>query len=383
MFDALATAIDELEIPADGGALAAVLGLRDRLDAHIGTAVAACAAAGVWQADGATSMTAWLADRGRMSRARARRESSSAAKLARLPVTSAAARDGVLSAGQIEAIASNLDSDTVGLFADHEATLLPSLLDLSTADVATAMGTWRAHATVDRPPAPEPRQSVHLSQLLNDRWRLAGDLTAETGELLATALRLAESGDTEDERPRLAGHRRADALADICRHFLDHQQTHTGGRHRPHLDVIVHPDHTGTGVTPAGTVFDHATVTRLLCDSALHRIVMHGRSTILDYGTTTRTIPAPLWAALVVRDRHCRFPACDRPANWCEAHHLHHWRHGGPTAPANLALLCTRHHHLLHTPGWHAKLLPDGSLEVTHPTGRVTTSRPPPGRLAA
>ena len=43
----------------------------------------------------------------------------------------------------------------------------------------------------------------------------------------------------------------------------------------------------------------------------------------------------------------------------------------------NLVLLCSRHHHLLHTPGWRAKLLPDSILETTDPTGHVRTSHLP------
>jgi hypothetical protein len=117
-----------------------------------------------------------------------------------------------------------------------------------------------------------------------------------------------------------------------------------------------------------------------LCDSALHRVLTTGRSTILDYGTATRTIPAPLFNALVIRDRHCRFPGCDRPTHWCQGHHIRFWDHGGPTQLANLVLVCARHHHLLHRPGWHAKLLPDATLEITDPHGRHRTTSPPTGR---
>ena len=104
---------------------------------------------------------------------------------------------------------------------------------------------------------------------------------------------------------------------------------------------------------------------------------MDGRSAVLDYGTASRTITAPMWAALGVRDRHCRFKGCDRPAAWCEGHHVHPWQFGGPTNLGNLVLLCTRHHHLLHKPGWEAKLLPDATFEVTAPDGRVFTTKPP------
>ena len=79
----------------------------------------------------------------------------------------------------------------------------------------------------------------------------------------------------------------------------------------------------------------------------------------------------------MIRDEHCRFPGCDRPSTWCEGHHVEWVTHDGPTEPANLVLLCTRHHHRLHQPGWHSKLRPDGTFEVTDPAGRVRASSPP------
>jgi hypothetical protein len=38
------------------------------------------------------------------------------------------------------------------------------------------------------------------------------------------------------------------------------------------------------------------------------------------------------------------------------------------------------HHHLLHSPGWHAKLLPDATLEITNPYGHTHTSTPDASR---
>ena len=84
-----------------------------------------------------------------------------------------------------------------------------------------------------------------------------------------------------------------------------------------------------------------------------------------------------LWNALVLRDQHCRFPGCDRPAHWTEGHHVRWFSEGGATAIANLVLLCSRHHHRLHLPGWKAKLSPDAAFEVTDPAGRVRVTRPP------
>jgi 5-methylcytosine-specific restriction endonuclease McrA len=81
---------------------------------------------------------------------------------------------------------------------------------------------------------------------------------------------------------------------------------------------------------------------------------------------------------LVVRDRRCRWPGCDRPPAWCEGHHVEHWEHGGRTNLANLVLLCSRHHHRAHTPGRHVKLLADATFVVRTAGGEPFTTRPPP-----
>jgi Domain of unknown function (DUF222) len=156
MFEQLGQAIEGLNIPADSSALAAVRALRDRLDARISSAVAAHDRAGLWELDGATSMTAWLADRASMPQPRAAATAVRARKLAQLPATAGAWHDGVLSSGQVEAIATNLDADTVGLFADHESAMLPTLVDLPVGDVTTAMRAWREAATAHRDPQPGP-----------------------------------------------------------------------------------------------------------------------------------------------------------------------------------------------------------------------------------
>ena len=48
----------------------------------------------------------------------------------------------------------------------------------------------------------------------------------------------------------------------------------------------------------------------------------------------------------------------------------------GTTDTENLVLLCSRHHHVLHQPGWHAKLRPDGTFEVTDAGGIVRETSP-------
>jgi hypothetical protein len=377
VLEKLAEAIETLDIPIDGSALVRVLALRDQLDARIAEAIGAFDAHGLWDIDAATSMTAWLVSSASMTRRAATRLASVSRRLRQLPVCAAAYGDGTLSGGQVEAIVANLDDSTVDLFAESEAELVPYLAPLTIAGCGRAMAAWKSRAQVDVEPT-EPERSLHLSQTLDDRYVLDGSLDAEGGAVVATALRLATTDDTDTARTPAT--RRADALVEVCRYFLDHQISTPGGRHRPHLNVVIDLDALQEGRggrVLGGPSLDGPTVSRLVCDSSLHRVLMSGRSAILDYGTSTRVIPANLWAALVIRDEHCRFPGCDRPPNWSEGHHVKWVTHGGTTELANLVLACSRHHHRLHQPGWQAKLLPDATFEVTDPDGIVRCTSPP------
>jgi Domain of unknown function (DUF222) len=381
--DGLADAIERLDLPVDNAVLAEAFALADRLNAKLLAAVGDYDTAELWRNDGATSMTAWLRHHTHRSGRDAARCAKTARRLRQLPVTAAAHRDGVLSGGQIQAIVANVKDRTAGLYADHEADLVPELARLSVVDTAVAMQDWarRADAVVgDDPDTPQPERVLHLSRILDGRRELSGSFDPEGGAVIATALRLAQTGDVDGEPARSPSQRRGDALVDVCRRFLDHQQHRRGGRHRPHLNVVATLDELerrGQGRLLDGSTLDGTTVQRLFCDAGVHRVFVAGRSSILDYGTTTRTVPANLFNALVIRDRHCRFPGCDRPPPWCEAHHVRWVLDGGPTSLDNLTLQCSRHHHLLHTPGWHAKLLPDATLVVTTPDGRTLEGQPP------
>jgi len=384
---ALDQAIEKLDIPVDGGALTRCFELLDRFQAKVTTAVGEFDRSEGWKESGATSMTAWLRHHARRSHRDAANCARTARRLAELPVTAGAYRDGSLSGGQVQAIVANLNDKIASLFAAAEDELIPLLAGMEVRDVSAAMQTWAQAAkdSLDEPEPKEPGRSLHLSRTLDGRRELSGSLDPEAGALAEVALRLAQTPDSEAEPERTPARRRADALVDILRFFVDHQTDHRGGRHRPHLNVFVDyddlvrtTDRPGrSGWLADGTVLDAATIRRLACDAGIHRIVRQGRSTILDYGMTTRTVPANLWSALVARDQHCRHPGCDRPPEFCDGHHVPAWEHGGPTSIETTILECTRHHHLIHQPGWHNKLLPDGTYIVTNPTGQTFTTHPP------
>ncbi|WP_299050640.1 HNH endonuclease signature motif containing protein [uncultured Nocardioides sp.] len=78
-------------------------------------------------------------------------------------------------------------------------------------------------------------------------------------------------------------------------------------------------------------------------------------------------IPAHLDRLVRLRDRHCVFPWCQRPAEACDLDHTVPHGSGGETCAANLAPLC-RYHHRLKTHGrWRYRHLHPGLYEWTSP----------------
>jgi len=86
-----------------------------------------------------------------------------------------------------------------------------------------------------------------------------------------------------------------------------------------------------------------------------------------DVAAGLRLIEAGL-ATLSGADPGCRFPGCDRPPQWTDAHHLIAWADGGPTNLDNILLLCRWHHTAVHEGGW--------TLHYDQPANTVSATRP-------
>ena len=98
----------------------------------------------------------------------------------------------------------------------------------------------------------------------------------------------------------------------------------------------------------------------------------------LDIGYSG-SIPAHIRRAVLLRDRHCAWPRCGRPAAWCDVHHIVHQSDGGKTSVSNCVLLCQFHHDVcIHRRGWRIVLHPDGTTSVYGPRGQVQHSHAPP-----
>jgi hypothetical protein len=145
-----------------------------------------------------------------------------------------------------------------------------------------------------------------------------------------------ESHSSAGADDRTPAQRRADALGEVCRQWLDLGERPSVAGEKPHLTVTVDADALRDQVG-GPTELDHvgpidpSFARRLACDASMRRVVMAGGSEPLDVVRQTSVVPAGMRRAVIVRDRHCRFPGCDRPHPWCDAHHVAHWADGGRT----------------------------------------------------
>ncbi|MBM3660946.1 MAG: DUF222 domain-containing protein, partial [Actinobacteria bacterium] len=89
-------------------------------------------------------------------------------------------------------------------------------------------------------------------------------------------------------------------------------------------------------------------VRTLACDAAIGRVVMNGRSEILDLGHQTRVVSPALRRAVILRDKTCTEEGCEVPAHRCDIHHVIPWQHHGPTTLENLRAKCRTHHIKTH-----------------------------------
>jgi Domain of unknown function (DUF222)/HNH endonuclease len=301
-----------------------------------------------------------------------------------MPVTAEALSGGAISIGAAAMLCAARETD-VEAFARCEAALVDAAMRLSVPDLMHAIERFRALADTDAIEAEArrrfARRRLYASAILDGMIRIDGDLDPETGQVVITALSSVVDAwaRSEDRDERSPAQRRADALGEICRQYLDGVDRPVVGGERPHVTVTVDlatlESMAGTGeLDDAGSVTGEA-ARRIACDARVSRVITRGRSEPLDVGRQTRVVSAALRRAVVIRDRACRFPGCELPHRWCDAHHVEHWVDGGSTSLSNLVLLCRRHHRSVHD-GFRVRFA-DGDVRFTAPDGRPIERHPP------
>ncbi|MFA5566330.1 MAG: DUF222 domain-containing protein [Acidimicrobiia bacterium] len=126
------------------------------------------------------------------------------------------------------------------------------------------------------------------------------------------------------------------------------------GRARIAPLITVHIDHqTLTGAIcelGSGAQITPGQVVTLLddVDVLVERAVFNSENQVIDLGRQVRLYTGAARRAIQIRDRHCQYPNCRVPAQYCEIDHIQPWETGGPTNHQNGQLLCPAHHRTKH-----------------------------------
>lgn len=156
---------------------------------------------------------------------------------------------------------------------------------------------------------------------------------------------------------RTSDQRRGDALVELVRRAVAAGESVPTS---PKAQLVVTMDYedlasglrgagTALGGSDTGTLLAPETVRRLACNAAIIPVVLGTAGEILDQGRTHRFFTPAQTRRLWLRDGGCTYPGCPMPPQWADGHHLIHWADHGPTDLDNAALLCERHHTIVHS----------------------------------
>jgi hypothetical protein len=226
------------------------------------------------------------------------------------------------------------------------------------------------------------RRSLKFFRTLEGMVRVEGLFEAEAGRVFRHAVDDLVRIHRLDDTGRSPEQRRADAVVELAAAY--NAGTVTGGRERPQMLVMVDVEQLtgrkgGRALLDTGETITIAAARRLACDANIATVLMNGRSEILDLGRSRRVASDAQYKALVIRDGGCRFPGCDRPPGWTQAHHIVEWPDGGLTDLDNLVLLCHTHHGLIHHQHWRIEGTAK-TLKIHPPADGAVTRAPPNAR---
>jgi hypothetical protein len=316
----------------------------------------------VWLEEGARDTAHLLSMRYGISCWKARRWIGAAHALASLPRLARALEIGELSLDKVCELARFAT-------ATEEAGLVAWAERVSVATIRYR-GDLELRRTAEQVLEPERARFLDTWYTDDGRFGLQAELPAAQGRVVERALeRLAERippmPDEDDAEGARA--RRADALVAVCSAEL------AADPDPDRATVVVHASvETIAGRANAelesGPVIGAETLARLACSARMQLIVEDREGAVVDLTPARRVPPAWMLRQVRYRDRGCTFPGCGTRA-FTEAHHIRFWSRGGRTELANLALICSFHHRLVHEWRWSLAREPDGSLRWSRPDG--------------
>lgn len=325
-----------------------------------------------YKADGAASMTTWVAAFTGASVRTADSWVRTGAALTSLPHIAEAHGAGELSFDQARSLAAfatpDDDEELAEVARGHSAAALERMAraarTISDDEVADARRrrslTWRYN---------EDSHSLRLSG-----WLFDADGATVVKCLERMASRAPKDPVTDTYRPFDA--RCADALVELCGSELQDDQDAERATVVVHVDADEHARGYGSATIEGGPMVSMGTARRLSCDGNIETITEDERGKPVTIGRRSRKVAPYMMRALRHRDDGCRFPGCGRK-RWLHAHHVRHWAQGGETNLENLVLLCGFHHRLVHEAGWKMRGDPFGRLTFERPDGRSVGAGPP------
>ncbi|MBP2331195.1 hypothetical protein JOF56_011580 [Kibdelosporangium banguiense] len=316
----------------------------------------------------------------RISRGEARQRISQAEQLhevtmptgavaeAAMPLTAAGLKQGTLGVGHVEVIQKTLDS--MRHLEQEQRAWAEELMVAKAADddpgALARYGARYVREMVDpdgTPPPDEepqrPERELRRHLFRDGRMEFKGRLDAEAAALFEALLAPFDKRDSDDMRSY--AERGGDAFADVLQKAANAPDlpTHNGLKTEVAFTISLDALERALGETILPGNLSVSDARRIACDCHVLPAVMGGASQPLDVASPAYVVPAHIRRALVLRDRGCSFPGCDRPASVCHAHHIQSWLKGGPTELRNLTLLCGQHHRLIHRSEWEVELVND------------------------
>jgi hypothetical protein len=223
----------------------------------------------------------------------------------------------------------------------------------------------------------DANESARISELVEQINNVNNSDLSDPAIQLKVAQLQAQLVATSDWSLLSADMKRADALTSIAAQALAALADDVRPHRRPFtVSVAIDlPTLLGLAENPgqlAGYGAIPASVARkLAADATWQRFVSDPTTgNLLDFGRETYLPPQELVDFLLARDRTCRFPGCRRSGQGADIDHAQSWETGGETNPANLGLLCRRHHRMKTHGGWDLSSNADGSCLWKSPLGR-------------
>ncbi len=317
-----------------------------------------------WAGIGVRSPVHWLCWKAGVSRARADGLVAIARRAGELPACWALFESGLLGEDAMVRIARRVPVER-----DAEvAAVAPSLL---IAQLDRLLRSLPELTDGDPVPEAEPERMCRLRERPNG-W-LRGEFCLPPDEAAVvqnglTAARDAEFRDrnglapdasvdpdasTDGAGPGARSVSWADGLVRLARAAVDGldrdlaRSGRPGDRHQVVLHHDVDPDGSlGLGQLELGAVVPDPLARYLACDATV-QLLTYRLGRLIGIHPAQRTPNRATRRYLARRDQGCVHPLCSQ-RRWLHAHHIVHWRDHGESVPANLVLLCPRHHRALH-----------------------------------